>query len=61
MSQRFIRLPEVANRVGLKRSCIYKLISEGRFPKPIKLGARAAVWPEATIEAWITAQIDRAA
>jgi Prophage CP4-57 regulatory protein (AlpA) len=32
---RYIRLPEVCERVGLKRSTVYRLISLGRFPKHI--------------------------
>ena len=50
---RFLRLPEVVARVGLKRSAIYKRMSEGRFPKSRSLGSRCAVWLEAEIENWI--------
>jgi prophage regulatory protein len=30
---RLLRLPEVIDRVGLRRSAIYQRMSEGRFPK----------------------------
>jgi predicted DNA-binding transcriptional regulator AlpA len=35
------------------------MISEGRFPKPIKLGenARAVAWDDAEIDLWIEARI----
>lgn len=39
---RIMRLKEVMDTTGLKRSAIYKAISEGRFPKQVSLGARAA-------------------
>lgn len=50
---RLIRLPEVIARVGIKRSMIYRLMGEGRFPKSRSLGPKCAVWVEAEIEDWI--------
>ena len=49
---RLLRLPEVMQRVGLKRSAIYQRMAEGRFPKSRSLGAKCAVWVEAEIEEW---------
>ncbi len=34
----------------------YKLISEGRFPKPIKLG-RSSRWLKSEVEAWVQQRI----
>jgi prophage regulatory protein len=50
---RLLRLPEVMNRVGLRRSAIYQRMSEGRFPKCRSLGPKCSVWLEAEINAWI--------
>lgn len=50
---RLLRLPEVMDRVGLRRSAIYQRMSEGRFPKCRTLGARCSVWVEAEINDWI--------
>jgi prophage regulatory protein len=50
---RLLRLPEVMDRVGLRRSAIYQRMSEGRFPKSRSLGAKCSVWVEAEITAWI--------
>jgi prophage regulatory protein len=46
-----LRLPEVlaARRCG--KSKLYYDIRQGRFPPPIKLGARLAVWPSTDVEA----------
>ena len=33
---------------------IYRWIKEGRFPKPIRLGANMVRWKAADIEVWIT-------
>ncbi len=49
---RLIRLPEVMDRVGMKRSAIYQRMREGRFPRSRSLGSRCAVWVEAEIEDW---------
>lgn len=50
---RLLRLKEVKMRVGLGRSTIYRWISEGRFPKPVRLGCRSVGWLESTIDSWI--------
>ncbi len=50
---RLIRLPDVIARVGIKRSMIYRLMGEGRFPKSRSLGPKCAVWVEAEINQWI--------
>ncbi|WP_332835723.1 MULTISPECIES: AlpA family transcriptional regulator [Erythrobacteraceae] len=52
-SERLIRLPEVMERVGLKRTAIYQRMREGRFPKSRSLGPRCTVWVEAEIDDWI--------
>lgn len=54
---RFIRLPEVIARVGLKRSAIYQRMSEGRFPKARSLGVRCTVWIESEIDNWMREQV----
>ena len=35
----------------------YKLIQEGQFPKPIKLG-RSSRWQKSQVEAWLQERID---
>ena len=47
------RLPIVQSRTGLSRSTIYAYISQGKFPKPIHLGARSVGWLSTDIDAWI--------
>jgi predicted DNA-binding transcriptional regulator AlpA len=53
----FIRLPDVRKATGLGRSTIYRLISEGQFPKPIKLAARSVAWCSAEIAAWMSTRM----
>ncbi|MGC8343346.1 MULTISPECIES: helix-turn-helix transcriptional regulator [Enterobacterales] len=51
---RLIRLPEVLHKTGYKKAWIYRLISENKFPKPIKLGARSVAFIEIEVDEWIS-------
>lgn len=51
-----LRLPEVERRVGFKRATIYRLIADGKFITPVKLGSLSA-WPEHEVNAWLTKKI----
>lgn len=53
--ERLLRLPEVIERVGLKRTAIYQRAKEGRFPKPRSLGTRCTVWVQSEVDDWIQA------
>jgi prophage regulatory protein len=55
--RRIIRLRQVEEVTGEKRSTIYKRISEGEFPKPVKLGAKSVGWVEEEIAAYNEARI----
>ena len=43
--------------VSYSRAHLYRLMAEGRFPKPIKLSEARNAWIEAEIDAWIEARI----
>lgn len=48
-----LRLKQLENQLNLSRSSIYKMIADGTFPKPIKLGRRAVGWRAEDIEKWL--------
>ena len=52
-----LRLPDVKSRTGLSKSTIYLRISDGQFPPPISLGARAVGWIKSDIDAWLQEQV----
>ncbi|MGB3377452.1 MAG: AlpA family phage regulatory protein [Allopontixanthobacter sediminis] len=54
-AERLLRLSEVKLRVGLGKTMIYEMISQGRFPKPYKITPAAARWSAREIDAWIAA------
>ncbi|WP_114966819.1 helix-turn-helix transcriptional regulator [Alkalilacustris brevis] len=61
MPQRYLRRTEVEKITGLSRSSIYKLMSEGDFPRPVKLTAKAVAWPESVITDWLMSRPSAAA
>ncbi|EBP4364576.1 AlpA family transcriptional regulator [Salmonella enterica] len=57
-NQSLIRLPEVLKRTGFGKAWIYRLISEGRFPAPVKIGVRAIAFVESEVDEWIQSVIE---
>ncbi len=55
--QRVLRRQDVEKATGFPRSTIYRLISEGQFPKPIPISARAVGWLESEVSAWLEQRI----
>ena len=51
--KRVLRLKEVRHKTGLGRSTIYRWMDEGKFPKPVRLGARSVAWIEHEIDEWL--------
>ena len=51
--ERMLRRPEVEAKVGLGRRSIYKLMREGQFPLPVRIGPRAVRWSASEIDAWL--------
>ncbi|EMY7927085.1 MULTISPECIES: helix-turn-helix transcriptional regulator [Enterobacteriaceae] len=58
INQSLIRLPEVLKRTGFGKAWIYRLISEGRFPAPVKIGVRAVAFVESEVDEWIQSVIE---
>ncbi len=57
-SVHILRLPMVCQATGLKRSMIYQLEAEQRFPNRIKIGTRAVGWIESEVQAWLAQRIE---
>ncbi|EFF3971032.1 AlpA family transcriptional regulator [Escherichia coli] len=58
MSNNLLRLSDVMRRTGYGRAWIYRLISLGRFPKPVKIGSRFVAFIESEVDEWINQRID---
>lgn len=57
MQTTILRLPKVKDETGLAKSTIYLRISQGLWPRPISLGARAIGWPASEVAAINAARI----
>lgn len=57
---RILRLKQVMERTGFRRSWIYKSMKTGAFVPCVKIG-RATGWDAAAVEAWIVEKLGREA
>ena len=48
----FVRLNAVLQRSGLSRATLYRKISDGTFPRQIRLSSRAVGWRNDDIDTW---------
>ena len=54
MTEQLYRRKEVESLTGLSRSTIYKMMSEGTFPKPVHLTQKAVAWRDSDLSKWIS-------
>lgn len=57
--RRILRRADVEARCGFKRAHLYKLIRDGKFPRPLRIGIRAVGWDSVDIDQWIAEQLQR--
>ena len=57
MQQQFLRRTAVEAVTGLGRSTIYQMMSDGRFPKSVRIGRRAVAWTAEEVQAWLEERI----
>ena len=57
MSQTLIRMPDAMRRTGYGKAWIYCLISQDKFPKPVKIGSRSIAFVKSDIDEWINQRI----
>ena len=53
MEERLLKLTDVETILSIKKSKLYRMISEGSFPKPVALGPRSVRWRSSDIQNWI--------
>jgi prophage regulatory protein len=56
-SHQLLRLKQVEEKTGLKRSQIYLYMKEGTFPRSIKIGPASVAWLESEIDEWINIKL----
>lgn len=58
LSDKLIDMKFITQLTGLTDKWFYKLIQDGEFPKPIKLG-RSSRWLKSEVELWLSARIQQ--
>lgn len=53
-NEKLLRLADVETVVGLKKSSLYNLINQGKFPRPVKLGKRSVRWRYSDLQKFIS-------
>ena len=54
---RLLRLPEVEALTGIKKSTIYLLMKQGKFPPSVAITRRMSAWPETKVLQWVQERI----
>ena len=52
-TRRLLRRQEVLDLVQFSLTTLYRLMANGDFPRPVKLGARAVAWWEDEVLEWM--------
>ena len=55
---KILKVKQVAEEINVSVPQVYKLVSIGRFPGPIKLGERGSGWLRTEIDAWLQSRVD---
>ena len=61
MDMQALRIKQVAAKIGLGQSTIYRMIVEGRFPKPFQLTTNRTAWLESDIDEWLAEKASKTA
>jgi predicted DNA-binding transcriptional regulator AlpA len=55
-----LRIDDIAEMVGIARRTLFRLISQGAFPKADKaIGKKIRLWKPETVAAWIDGRAER--
>lgn len=58
LNDQLVTMTFITQLTGLTDKWFYKLIKEGEFPKPIKLG-RSSRWLQSEVESWLQQRIQQ--
>lgn len=53
ISDPLLRRPIVEAMCGIGTSCLYKLMRDGDFPRPLRIAPGAVRWRRSEVQAWI--------
>ena len=56
VEKRALKLEEVLGLVSLSSATVYRMMSRGEFPRPVRVGRRAARWHSDEVEEWLASR-----
>ena len=51
--ERYLRFKELRQLIPFSRSTIYRMVLDGRFPRPVRIGKYATAWVSSEIDKWM--------
>lgn len=54
---RFLRIHQVSDMIGLARATIYQRMKLGQFPAQVRLGPKSVAWLASDVQAWMRSRI----
>jgi excisionase family DNA binding protein len=55
-TRRYLRAQELAERLAVHRTTLWRWVRGGHFPHPVRLGPNTVAWDCAQIDAWLAAR-----
>lgn len=55
MKERLLKRREVEEITGFSRTTIYRLMAEGAFPRPLRIGENSVRWRMSDLQKWMEA------
>jgi len=52
-----LRLKQVECLTGCRKSTLYRMMKQGRFPRSVEITPRLVAWSEADVQQWIEERI----
>ena len=56
VERRTLKREEVLGLVSLSSATVYRMMSRGEFPRPVRVGVRAARWRSDEIDDWLASR-----
>jgi prophage regulatory protein len=53
LNKAIYRQPEVLFLLGVSKTTLWRMVNDGKFPPPLKIGQRANGWKVTTVQEWL--------
>ena len=53
MGSRILRIRDLMDEIGVSKATLYRMVSEGSFPPPVKIAKRAVGWRREDVDRWL--------